>query len=61
MKRLEKKSFEASNKGSDEEDSNKEPNRDEESDNDCKARKDRSLDSMFVEQIYSLIAYAFKA
>jgi len=49
MKRLEKKSSDASNKDSDEEDSDKESNRAEESDNERKARKDRSLGSMSVE------------
>jgi len=48
MKRLEKKSSEASNEGTDEEDSDKEPNHAEESDNECKARKDRSLASTLV-------------
>ena len=51
MKRLEKKSSEASNKGSDEEDFDKESNGAEESDDECKVRKDRSLGSMSVEQI----------
>jgi len=61
MKRLEKKSFEASNKGSNGEDSDKEFNRAEESDDERKGRKDRSLGSMFVEQIQSLIANEVKA
>ena len=61
MKRLEKKSSEASNKDSDEEDSDKESNRAEESDDERKARKDRSLGSMSVEQIQNLIANAVKA
>jgi len=61
MKRLEKKSSEASNKDSDEEDSNKESNHTEESDDERKARKDCSLGSMSVEQIQSLIANAVKA
>jgi len=43
MKRPEKKSSEASKKDSDEEDSDKESNRAEESDDERKARKDRSL------------------
>jgi len=49
MKRLEKKSSEASNKDSDEEGSNKESNRAEESDDERKASKDRSLGSMSIE------------
>jgi len=55
MKRLEKKSSEASTKGSDEE------NSDKESQDERKARKDRSLGSIFVEQIQSLIVNAVKA
>jgi len=61
MKRLEKKSSEASNKDSDEEDSVKESNRAEESDDERKARKYRSLGSMSIEQIQNLIANAVKA
>jgi len=57
MKRLEKKSSETSNKDSDEEESN----RAEESNDERKARKDRSLGSMSVEQIQNLIANAVKA
>jgi len=49
MKRLEKKSLEASNKDSYKEDSDKESNRAEESDDERNARKDRSLGSMSVE------------
>jgi len=49
MKRLEKKSSEASNKGYDEEDSDKESNRPEKSDDECKAKKDHSLGTMSVE------------
>jgi len=41
MQRLEKKSSEAFNKGSDEEGSNKESNRAEEFDDERKAKKDR--------------------
>jgi len=51
MKRLEKKSSEASNKGSDEEDSNKESNCDKESNDERKARKNHSLGSMSIEKI----------
>ena len=51
MRKLEKKSFEASNKGSGTEDSDKESKHSEESDDEHKARKNRSLGSMFVEQI----------
>jgi len=61
MKLLEKKSSEASNKDSDEEDPDKESNRAEESDDERKVRKDRSLGSMSVEQIQSLIANVIKA
>jgi len=60
MKRLEKKSSEASNKGSDEEDSDKESNRAKESDDECKVRKNCSLGSISIEQIQSLIADAVK-
>jgi len=56
MKRLEKKSSEASSKDSVEEDSDKESNRAEESDDERKARKDRSLGLMSVEQIQNPIA-----
>ena len=61
MKKLEKKSFEVSSKGSGTEDSNEESNHSEESDDDRKAKKDRSLCSMFVEHIQNLIANAVKA
>ena len=61
MKKLEKKSSEASNKGSGAEDSDKESSHSEEYDDERKARKDRSLGSMSVEQIQSLIANAVKA
>jgi len=57
MKQLENKSSEASNKGSDT-NSDKESNNYEESDDECTVKKDRSLDSMFVEQIQNLIANA---
>ena len=60
MKKLEKKSSEDSNKGLGAEDSNKESNHIEESDDEHKARKDSSLGSMSVEQIQSLIANAVK-
>ena len=61
MKNLEKKSSEASNRGSGADDSDKESNHSEESDNEHRARKDCSLGSMSVEQIQSLIANAVKA
>ena len=61
MKKLEKKSSEASNKGSGTEDSNKESNHSEESDNEHKTKKDCSLALMSIEQIQSLIANAVKA
>jgi len=60
MKKLEKKFFEASNKGSSTEDSDKESNHSEESNDEHNARKDRSVGSMSVEQIQSLIADAVK-
>ena len=61
MKLLEKKLSKAFNKGSDEEDFDEEYNRDEEFNDKRKARNDRSLGSMFVKQIQSLIANAVKA
>jgi len=61
MKKLKKKSSKASNKCSDAEDSDKESNHSEESDGEYKAKKDRSLGSMSVEQIQRLIANAVKA
>ena len=51
MKLLEKKSSEASNKDSYEEDSDRESNRAKESNDEHKARKGRSLGSTSVEQI----------
>jgi len=51
MKKFENKSSEASNKGSGAEDSDKESNHSEESDNECKAKKDCSLGLMSIEQI----------
>ena len=50
MKKLEKKFSEASNKGSGVEDSDKDSHHSEESDNECKTKKDYSLGSMSVEQ-----------
>jgi len=61
MKNLQKKSSEASYKGSDEEDSDKESNHNKEFDDECKEKKDPSLGSMPIEQIQSLIANAIKA
>jgi len=61
MKNLEKKSSEASNRGSGADDSDKESNHSEESDEERKARKDRTLGSMSVKQIQSLIANVVKA
>jgi len=61
VKKLERKSFEVSNKGSGAEDSDKESNHSEESDDERKAKKDRSLGSMSVEHIQNLIANMVKA
>jgi len=61
MKKLEKKSSEASNKGSNTEDFDKESNHSEESDDEHKAKKDCSLGSMSVELIQSLMTNAVKA
>ena len=52
---------EASEKGLDTKDSNKESNYNEESVNEHKAKKDHSLGLMFVYQIQSLIANTVKA
>jgi len=61
MKWLEKNSFEAFNKGSNEEDSDKEYNRDEESDDECKTGKDCPSGLMSIEQIQSLRANGINA
>jgi len=61
VKKLEKKSFKASNKGLGAEDSDKVSNHSVESDDEHKAKKDRFLGSMYVEQIQNLIANAVKA
>ena len=58
---MEKKFSEASNKGSGAEDSDKESNHSEESDNDHKAKKDFSLGSMSIEHIQGLIVNVVKA
>ena len=60
-KKLEKKSSEAPNKDSGDEDSDNEPNRNKEFDDGCMPKKDSALDSMSVEQIQSLIANVVKA
>jgi len=60
-KKLEKKSYEASNRDSGDEDSDKESNHNEESDNKRMLNKDSLLGSMSAEQIQSLIANAVKA
>ena len=60
-KQLEKQTPEASNKGLDGEDSCKESNHNEQSDNECKLKKESSLSSMSAERIESLIAEAVKA
>jgi len=49
MKKFEKKSFEASNKGSGAEDSDEESNHSEEFDDERRVKKDHSLGSMSVE------------
>jgi len=61
LKKLEKKSSEASNQGSSIEDSDKESNHNVEYDNERRARKDHSLGSISVEQIQSLTVNAVKA
>jgi len=60
MKQLEKKSYEASNKGSCTKDSDKESNHSEESNDERRAKKDPSLGSMSVEHIQNLIANSAK-
>ena len=60
-KKLEKRSSEASYKGSDSEDSNEESNHKKESDNECKLKNNSSLSPMLAEQIQKLVANAVKA
>jgi len=59
--KLGKKSSEASSKGLDEEDYDKEFNYHEESKDECKVKKDRSLGLMPIKRIQSLIANIVKA
>ena len=61
MNKLEKKSSEASNKGSGDKDSYKESNHDEDSDDEHIPKRGSMLGSMSVEQIQILIANAIKA
>ena len=61
MKKLEKRLFESSSKGSDGEESDKESNRSEDSDDECMKKKESSLGLISVEQIQSLIMNAVKA
>jgi len=61
VKKLENKSFKASNKGLGAEDSDKVSNHNVKFDNERNAKKDRSLCSKYVEQIQNLIANAVKA
>jgi len=51
MKKLEKKSYEASNKGPGDKDSDKESNHDEDSDDGCIPKRGFMLGLMSVEQI----------
>jgi len=60
-KKLEKKSSEASNKDSGDEDSNKESNRNKEFDDVSIRKKESMLHSMSAEHIQSLIANVIKA
>jgi len=61
VKKLEKKSFDASRKGLGTKDSDKESIHSEECDDKCKAKKDRFISLMSVEQIQNLIANVVKA
>ena len=61
MKKLEKRLFKSSSKGSDGEESDKESNRSKDSDDEHMKKKESSLCSMSIEQIQSLIANAVKA
>jgi len=61
MKKLEKWLFESSSKGSDDEESDKESNRNEDFNDERIKKKESSLGLMSVEQIQSLIMNAVKA
>ena len=61
MKKLERKSSEASNKGSCDKDSDEESNHDEDSNDRRVSKRDSMLGSMFAEQIQSLIRNVVKA
>jgi len=61
MKKLGKRLFESSTKGSDGEESDKESNCSEDSDDECLKKNESSLGLMSVEQIQSLITNAVKA
>jgi len=61
MKKLEKRPFESSSKGSDGQESDKESNRSEDSDDEHIKKKESSLASMSIEHIQSLIANVVKA
>ena len=61
MKKLEKKSSEASNKGSGDKDSNKKSNRDEDFDDGCVPKRRSMLGSMSAKHIQSLIANSIQA
>jgi len=60
-KKLEKRPIEASNKCSSAEDSDKESNHNEQSDDERKGKKDHFLGSTSIEEIQNLIANAVKA
>ena len=61
MKKLEKRLFESSTKGSDSEESDMESNRSEDSNDKHIKKKESSVGSMSIEQIQSLIANTVKA